>query len=453
MSKKFGFKVSGMGDFKSSHGAKHYAKGGFHDMGNDHHVGSTHAEKGKRTNHGVESAKPGASLGEHKHAGAKTTPKPFKEGGTVRYNFKDGGFIEKPVRATRKEVGKRTNKGVESDKRGETLGKPKHEGAKSTPKTFAVGGHAAGCTCGMCRGGAMAKGGKIGPVKKGALHKELGVPEGKKLTSKEISKAKHSDSPLERKRATFAQNAKKWHHADGGKHSDENADRKLIHKMVKAAYLKKEDGGKVYEPGPDNPHAISGAQGADESHMYGRAYPSEAALNRGSHDLSIHKAAGGSIRDRDVGQRPMNAGSYRVTPPGQKARNGKAAESKFTAGTHTPFTHQDGDQEEASQWSDFAMGGMAMGHQHSPKQNAMLHARGHGMPPLGGVGGMGGPGGMPVGGPPRPPPPPAGMGGPPGMPSGGPPMGMRPPMGGGMPPSGAPPMGMPMHARGGRHRY
>jgi len=47
-------------------------------------------------------------------------------------------------------------------------------------------------------------------VKKGALHKELGVKQGKKLTSKELSKAKKSKSPLERKRATFAENAKKW---------------------------------------------------------------------------------------------------------------------------------------------------------------------------------------------------------------------------------------------------
>jgi hypothetical protein len=456
MSSKFHFKVSGMEGFTKSPGTKHYAKGGFHDMGHDAHVGATKSEKGKRAYKGVESDKAGHTLGEHKHEGAKTTPKPFKDGGTVRYHFKDGGFIEKPARATRHEVGKRTNKGVESDKPGASQGIPKHEGKKTTPKPFAVGGHAAGCSCGMCRGGAMAKGGKIGHIKKGALHKELGVPEGKKLTSKELSKAKHSESPLERKRATFAENAKHWDHkAKGGKHSDEAEDRKLIHKLVKSAYLKKENGGKVYAPGPDNDrHALDGAhEGADQSEMYGRAYPTEGALNRGSGDLSIHKAAGGSIRDRDVGQRPMNAGSYRVTPPGQKVRNGKAAESKFTAKPHAPFTHQDGDQEEASQWSDFAMGGMAMGHGHSPKQNAMLHARGHGMPPLGGMGGqqMGGPGGMPVGGPPRPAAPPAGMGGPPGAPPGGLPMGgMRPPMGGGMPPMGGPPM---MHNRGGRHRY
>jgi len=46
----------------------------------------------------------------------------------------------------------------------------------------------------------------------GALHKELGVSETKKLTVKELVKAKNSKSPIERKRATFAVNAKKWNH-------------------------------------------------------------------------------------------------------------------------------------------------------------------------------------------------------------------------------------------------
>lgn len=51
---------------------------------------------------------------------------------------------------------------------------------------------------------------KIGPIKKGALHKTLGVKPSKKLTTAQLSKAKNSNSPLERKRAQFAINAKKW---------------------------------------------------------------------------------------------------------------------------------------------------------------------------------------------------------------------------------------------------
>lgn len=44
----------------------------------------------------------------------------------------------------------------------------------------------------------------------GALHRSLGVKQGKKLTSSQISKAKRSTNPLTRKRATFAANARKW---------------------------------------------------------------------------------------------------------------------------------------------------------------------------------------------------------------------------------------------------
>ena len=38
----------------------------------------------------------------------------------------------------------------------------------------------------------------------------------KKRTGKSTEELTHSKNPLTRKRAIFAQNAKKWHHADGG---------------------------------------------------------------------------------------------------------------------------------------------------------------------------------------------------------------------------------------------
>ena len=53
---------------------------------------------------------------------------------------------------------------------------------------------------------------EIKPSHKGLLHKNLGEAKGKKLSVKEEEKAKHSSSPAERKRATFALNARKWHH-------------------------------------------------------------------------------------------------------------------------------------------------------------------------------------------------------------------------------------------------
>ena len=57
----------------------------------------------------------------------------------------------------------------------------------------------------------------IKPSHRGLLHKDLGVAAGAKLTGKEIAKAKNSSNPAERKRATFAANARKWKHGKKAK--------------------------------------------------------------------------------------------------------------------------------------------------------------------------------------------------------------------------------------------
>lgn len=49
-------------------------------------------------------------------------------------------------------------------------------------------------------------------LKKGALHKALGVPQGKPIPAGKLEKASHSKSGLMRKRANFAKVAKTWHH-------------------------------------------------------------------------------------------------------------------------------------------------------------------------------------------------------------------------------------------------
>ena len=41
-------------------------------------------------------------------------------------------------------------------------------------------------------------------MKKGALHKEMGIPEGKKIPEKKLEKAEKSKSPLLAKRAKLA---------------------------------------------------------------------------------------------------------------------------------------------------------------------------------------------------------------------------------------------------------
>ena len=61
----------------------------------------------------------------------------------------------------------------------------------------------------------MARGGNTdkwmqGAVKhKGALHRELGIPEGQKIPVKKLEKATHSSNPLLKKRAILAETFKK----------------------------------------------------------------------------------------------------------------------------------------------------------------------------------------------------------------------------------------------------
>jgi len=56
----------------------------------------------------------------------------------------------------------------------------------------------------------MAKNWIKGAVKHpGALHSDLGVPQGKRIPAKKLSKALHSGNPTLRRRAQFAENMKK----------------------------------------------------------------------------------------------------------------------------------------------------------------------------------------------------------------------------------------------------
>jgi putative heme iron utilization protein len=55
----------------------------------------------------------------------------------------------------------------------------------------------------------------IKPENKGKLHANLGVPSGQKIPVSRLESAKHSSSAAVRKRATFAMNARHWHHGGG----------------------------------------------------------------------------------------------------------------------------------------------------------------------------------------------------------------------------------------------
>ncbi len=50
----------------------------------------------------------------------------------------------------------------------------------------------------------------------GALHRELGVPQGQKIPAAKVEKAAHSSNPTLAKRARFAETLKKINHARRG---------------------------------------------------------------------------------------------------------------------------------------------------------------------------------------------------------------------------------------------
>jgi hypothetical protein len=47
-------------------------------------------------------------------------------------------------------------------------------------------------------------------IKKGALHKQLGIKEGKTIPESKLESLKNSKNPQTRKRANFALNARHW---------------------------------------------------------------------------------------------------------------------------------------------------------------------------------------------------------------------------------------------------
>lgn len=49
-------------------------------------------------------------------------------------------------------------------------------------------------------------------IRKGALHRQLGVPEGQPIPAKKLAKAAHSDNPTLRRRAALAKTLKGFHH-------------------------------------------------------------------------------------------------------------------------------------------------------------------------------------------------------------------------------------------------
>lgn len=92
---------------------------------------------------------------------------------------------------------------------------------KTNTKSYSAAERAAECAT-EGTGSMMAKGRKAkkwiaGATKnKGALHRALHVPEGKKIPQSKLVKAEHSKNSTMRKRAALAETLKGMHHASGG---------------------------------------------------------------------------------------------------------------------------------------------------------------------------------------------------------------------------------------------
>ena len=67
-------------------------------------------------------------------------------------------------------------------------------------------------------------------MKKGALHKELGIPEGKKIPHSTLAKDAHAPGILGR-RARLAETLEGLHH--GGAHKNEDSAMKYLNKLHK----------------------------------------------------------------------------------------------------------------------------------------------------------------------------------------------------------------------------
>ena len=64
-------------------------------------------------------------------------------------------------------------------------------------------------------------------MKKGALHKEMHVPMGKKIPMSKLKKAEHSKNPKLRKRAHLAETLKHMHHGHHEGHMDMHKHRRM----------------------------------------------------------------------------------------------------------------------------------------------------------------------------------------------------------------------------------
>jgi len=122
--------------------------------------------------------------------GAGTTPRGFRDGGRTRQQVGGKAGGKYPERVTRPW-------GVEDEDRQDRSSGRYVPEDKVPRDDYADGGSSH-----------WIKGAIKHP---GALHRELGIPEGQKIPASKIEKATHSDNPTLRRRANLAQTLKKMH--------------------------------------------------------------------------------------------------------------------------------------------------------------------------------------------------------------------------------------------------
>jgi hypothetical protein len=153
-------------------------------------------------------------------AAAPGSPRPpglgFAKGGRVRkFNSTQAAAENLPTHPGAKKLAKGGVLRRKPPKVKQPVPTPPPEGpADNLPPPGPMGGPPApGPTPMMAKGGKWIQDAKL---KKGALHKELGVPQGEKIPEKKLEKAAKAPGKLGR-RARTAETLKGLHHAEGGK--------------------------------------------------------------------------------------------------------------------------------------------------------------------------------------------------------------------------------------------
>lgn len=68
---------------------------------------------------------------------------------------------------------------------------------------------------------------------KGKLHREMGIPEGKKIPAAKLEAAAHSSDPEKRRDAIRAETMKKWHHGGKGRRRERTTRQKALYDRTK----------------------------------------------------------------------------------------------------------------------------------------------------------------------------------------------------------------------------